>query len=832
MKISYRWLARHLDLTGISPQRVAEDLTLSTAEVDGLERFLPHLSDVVVGYVVKREKHPDAEKLSYCQVDVGCSETLGIVCGAPNVATGQKVAVAKIGTSLPGDVKIKKSKIRGVESAGMICSERELGLGDEHSGIWVLPADVPVGKPVAEALGLDDWTIEIDNKSLTHRPDLWGHRGFASEIAAMHLRKLKPLHLELPKAGAGKPFPVRIEGDVAQKGGCSRYIAVPIDGVSATRSPDWLRALLFAVGQRPIDLLVDISNFVMLDLGQPNHLFDRTHLSPEGIVVRNAREGETMKTLDGLERKLVPTDMLICSGDEPVALAGVMGGEGSKVSPGTRSLLLEVATFHPATVRRTAQRLALRTDSSARFEKNLDPTLPLKAAAHLVNVLKELQPELSLPAPLTDVGSWKDPAHSIRLRGHRVRSLLGADISDTEIADILTRLSFKVDHHGADMFVHVPSARATKDITIEQDLVEEVGRIHRYGNIAEEKLVSAIAPPPRNDRRMLVRALKDRLSGAARFHETMSYSFVSDALVKLLGAEGQSFVTVVNPVAEGLARVRRGVLPSLLALAADNRRQREEVKLYEIGKGYHPEHANERGEPREVHELALVWAAPPPKKGARFDAGRLHQLQGVLDDLARSAEMPALKWSPRAADRAPAWAHPGRCLEARLAARSERGAQTTSGSASTSATSEPAIVLATLEPGLARHLGLSGELACDVACAEVSIDLLLACEKEKRAFRSIPKFPGVKVDVAVALAAGVESGALAGAIDKAGKGLVESCELFDVYAGPNLGAGKKSLAFHVTLQSDSRTLSDQDVAKFLERVEREFQALGGELRRE
>ncbi len=464
MKISYRWLARHLDLSGIPPQRVVEDLTLSTCEVDALERFLPHLSDVVVGHVVQREKHPDADKLSYCQVDVGGPEILNIVCGAPNVRAGLKVAVARVGTSLPGDLKIKKAKIRGLESCGMICSERELGLGDEHDGIWELPLDLPIGKPVAEALGWDDWVIEIDNKSITHRPDLWCHRGIASEIAAMHGRSLRALDLALPAQGNAKACPVRIES-----ASCVRYLALPIDGVRATRSPDWLRALLFAVGQRPIDLLVDVSNFVMLDLGQPNHIFDRTRLSPEGIVVRNAREGESLRTLDGIDRKLASNDMLICSGDEPVALAGIMGGEGSKVAAGTTSLLLEVACFHAATVRRTAQRLALRTDSSARFEKNLDPTLPLKAAAHLVRLLRELQPGLSLPAPLTDAGKWTDPALTIELRGARVRSLLGAEIEDARIAAILTALGFGVRAAGGVLHVSVPSARATKDITIEQD---------------------------------------------------------------------------------------------------------------------------------------------------------------------------------------------------------------------------------------------------------------------------------------------------------------------------------------------------------------------------
>ena len=374
MLISYRWLGRHVDLTGITPEDVALDLTLSTAEVEGLERFAPVLDDVVVGRVVTREQHPDADKLSVCTVDVGLDAPLQIVCGAPNVRADLYVAVVQVGQVLPGDFKIKKSKIRGVDSFGMICSERELGLGDEHDGIWELPGDLDasdVGKPVAAALGLEDWIIEIENKSLTHRPDLWGHRGIAAEIAAQRGLELRPIATELPATGDGAPIPVRVESEA-----CSRYLALAIDGVRAQRSPDWLRTLLLAAGQRPIDLLVDISNFVMLDLGQPNHLFDRNRIGAAGIVVRQAREGETIETLDGEERKLEPADLLICSGEEPVALAGIMGGEGSKVEGDTDSLVLEIATFAPAVVRRTSARLGLRTDASARFEKSPRPDAP------------------------------------------------------------------------------------------------------------------------------------------------------------------------------------------------------------------------------------------------------------------------------------------------------------------------------------------------------------------------------------------------------------------------------------------------------------------------
>jgi len=718
--------------------------------------------------------------------------------------------VAQVGTTLPGDFKIKKSKIRGVESQGMICSERELGLGEEHDGIWELPADASVGAPVDEAVDVGDWVIEIDNKSLTHRPDLWGHRGMAAEVAALYGRALRPLDTSLPKAGTGEPWPVRIESPA-----CSRYVALPIDGARAEKSPEWLRHLLLAVGQRPLDVLVDLSNFVMLDLGQPNHLFDRARLSPEGIVVRGARAGETLTTLDGFERKLLESDLLICSGPEPVALAGVMGGEGSKVEGSTDRLLLEVAAFAPAGVRRTSARLGLRTDASARFEKSLDPHLPLAAAGHLLRLLQALQPAVTLPAPATDVGDWRDPSLELALSTERTRALLGADVSDERIADILTRLGFGVTKAAGGLRVRVPSARATKDVSVEQDLIEEVGRHFRYGNVPERALVAEIAPPARDagwQRRMLARAVEDRLVGGARFHQVLSYSFQSDALLAGLGLDGLPHVEVQNPVAEGLRRVRRSVLPSLLGRLAANRRLREDVRLFEVGKGYLPEHANARGEPREVHELGLVWCGTP-REPRRFDDTREARLKGVLEDLFVALQRPAPTWRAASDAERPAWAHPGR-------------------SATGLVGDTPAALLAPLDPALARALELEGELASETACAVLSLDALLGVPRTPAVYRPTPAFPGAKVDVALALPAAVPAAEVREAILRAGKGQAGELELFDVYQGERLGAGRRSLAWHVTLQLADRSPSEKDVSKFLDRLAREAEALGGELRRE
>jgi len=807
MYVSYRWLERHVDLSGISPEKLADDLTLSTAEVEGLEPFAPHLARVCVGQVRECEPHPRADKLSVCKVDLGTGDPIELVCGAPNVARGQKVAVATVGVVLPGEFKVERRKLRGVESRGMICSMRELDLGDDHEGIWVLPEGAEVGSSVASALGIEDWVIEIDNKSLTHRPDLWGHRGIAAEVSAIYRRPLEPMDLTLPKTGDDPPYPIRVESSA-----CSRYLGLVIEGARSDPSPDWLCWLLLAVGQRPIDQIVDLSNFTMLDLGQPNHTFDASRLSAQGILVRKARAGERMATLDGEERELQPSDLLICSGDEPVALAGIMGGEGSKIGEDTSRLLLEVATFHPSVVRRTSARLGLRTESSARFEKKLDPTLPEKAAAHYARLLAQLQPEVRFPAPISDVGDWSDPAHTLSLRPKRVRTALGKAIPSEEFRDILERLGFGVTAAGDELRVAVPSARATKDITIEQDLIEEIGRIYRYANLPEQTMVGEVRPPPPDPRRSLVRKIQDRLAGVARFHEVQSYTFIADHMLEKLGELELPHVAVVNPAAKDAARVRRSVLPSLLTRLENNRRHRDDVRLFEIGKGYLPEQGNQRGEPREVHLLALTWAATPPDENAAFDADHFSQLYGVLADLIRALELAEPRWAPP--ETKPAWAHPTRCL-----------------TATWEGTSEPGATVAALEPGLAHRLGLEGSLESDVAVAEVSIDTLLAAPGRGLSYRPIPRFPGIKVDVAVDMPAETPAAELRTTIEEAGKGRVTEAELFDVYTGDKVGPGRKSLAYHVVLQSETDTLTDKDQARFLSRLERGLEALDARLRK-
>ena len=807
MLISFNWLGRHIDLGGLSPAQVAGDLTLSTAEVEGVEEFLPHAREIVVGRVTARQPHPKADRLSLCQVDVGGVEPLPIVCGAANVAAGQTVPVALPGTTVPGIGKLEKAKIRGELSLGMICSEQEIGLSDESAGIWVLPGNLAPGQTLAVALGLGDAVIDIDNKSLTHRPDLWGHRGIARELSAIYRRPLRPLDASWPELGSGPRVPVSIDDPA-----CSRYLALPIDGVESRDSPLWLRALLRAVGQRSKGQLVDLSNFVMLDLGQPNHTFDRALLGPAGIVVRKARVSEHFTTLAGQVLSLHPEDLVIASNGEGVALAGVIGGANSEVRGDTRSLLLEVATFDATTVRRTSVRHALRTDSSARFEKSLDPELPPVAAAHFARLLLGLQPQVTFPAPPTDVRTREPRSVQIVLRPQRVRDALGAPLPDAEIQDILVRLGFGVSSQpgasNGELLVQVPSDRATKDIGIERDLIEEVGRLHGYGNIAERPLVAPIEPPPHDERRWLVRRIADRLAGAARFTETIGYSFQSDELLALFGLGELPHASVVNPVVAQQSRMRRTLIPTLLANIEANRRYREEVRLFEIGKGYLAERRNAAHEPEERHLVGLVLAAPL-RRDASYKENSVARLMAVVSDVLAVLERESVNWGP---GDAPPYGQPGRTLAATFA----------SGAVAATVVSPRADLLAAL--------GLKAGLLSDVAVAEISIDALLAAPRQTRRYVPLPRFPGIKVDVAIAAPTPVRSGDVVAVIQDAAGAVCRAVELFDVYTGGAVGEGKKSLAYHVLLQADDRTLGDTEEQKFLKRLSSKLEAIDATLR--
>lgn len=795
MKVSIKWLGRYVDLDDLSPGELRNHLTLSTAEIEEVEEFGAGLEDLVVGHVVESGRHPNADKLSLNSVDVGEGEPLSIVCGAPNIAAGQKVVVIRPGSTLPDGTKIKKTKIRGAESFGMICSERELGLSEDHGGIMVLDGKTKVGKRFVDAVPVRDHVLEIDNKSVNHRPDLWGHYGIARELAAILGRPLRPLAIADALPDDGKKLPIEIEN----REDCQRFTGIVLQGVRPVASPDWMRYLLAAVGQRPIDLLVDLTNFVMFELGQPMHAFDLGFLDESGILVRRATDKERMTTLDGVERTLGTSDLVVTSGGKPVALAGVMGGEGSMVREGTTDLFLESANFHPTLIRRTSNRLGLRSESSARFEKSLDPSMAEQGSRRFVQLIGELCPGARPAGPLVDPAQWQFEPRSIALRKARLDLKLGHELPNDKIESILTSLQFEVKANDAGWDVGVPSFRATKDITIEDDLIEEVGRMFRYDNIPEEPLRSVVEVPKREAPLYLAREIL-RI-GATEFgcHEVYNYSFVADAVVEAVQARDQEYSLVANPVAPELARMRRHVAPSLLSVVAPNLRVRDEVRLMESGKGYHPEQKDEHGLPREVFEVCFVWSR---NDGEHPYAELRSHMVSLLDRIGHRAE-----FAESYRRGGISWMHPA------------KSTAITRGGPSVG-------YVGCLHPAVARNLGLPAT----TAVANLDVRGLLATGRERRAYQAIPRFPAQPVDVALLVPVETKSAEIGKFLAAAGKKLVRSVELFEVYRGEGVPEGKKSLNFTVTLGAPDRTLDAKDEEKYLNKVRERAGEVGAELR--
>ncbi|MEM7201726.1 MAG: phenylalanine--tRNA ligase subunit beta [Planctomycetota bacterium] len=811
MKLSLRWLSRYVDLSDRTPEQIRDDLTMCTAEVEGIEAFGGGLDDLVIGKVLQSERHPDADKLTVNRVDVGGGEPAAIVCGAPNVAAGQTVAVVQPGATLPDGLKIKKAKIRGVESFGMICSERELGLSEDHSGIMVLDDALRPGDKFVDVVPVLDWVIEIDNKSVNHRPDLWGHYGFARELAATLQRPLQPLPAtDLP--ADGRALPISIE-DAAD---CPRFTGIVLTGAKTLRSPDWLRWALHAIDQRAINLLVDLTNYVMFDVGQPMHAFDLRRLQVDrGVGVRRAREGERMTTLDGLERSLEPTDLVVTSGDELVGLAGVMGGEGTAVAEDTTELFLESANFHPTRIRRTSARLGLRTDASARFEKSLDPANAELGSRRFVQLLGELCPGAAAAGPLVDPAEWRYERRSITLRKARLDAKLGIDVGTDRVRQILEGLEFGVTDTKVGFAVDVPSFRATKDITIEDDLIEEVGRMYRYDNIPEQPLTSVVTVPPREPALWLAREIVKIGAAELGAHEVYNYSFTPDRVLEAAGAPpgqgdgGSEYSRVANPVAPEVTRMRRHVMPSLLACVRDNLRRRGEVRLVEQGKGYHPEVRDEHGLPREVHEAAFVWSREPsqpdPASPLQRDAHPYGHLRSGIEALLRRAGVEVSlieKLGPIYS-----WAHPGKTV---------------------AITCAEAVVgyVGHLHPRVCRAF----EIPLTTAIANLDIGALVASGRAAARYRPIPRFPSQPVDVALLVAGDARVATIAAWLRAVGKKLVRGVELFEVYRGAGLPEGKKSLNFTVTLGADDRTLDTKDEERYLGKVRDRAAEVGAELR--
>jgi phenylalanyl-tRNA synthetase beta chain len=783
MRISLRWLADYVDLP--APEELARRLTAVGLEVEALERTGASLPGVVAARIVAAEPHPDAERLTVTRVDAGTGQPLQVVCGARNWKVGDVVPLATAGTVLPGGARIEKARLRGVESSGMLCSARELGLADDASGLLILPPEVAPGTPVAEALQLADVHLEVN--VTPNRPDALSHLGIAREVAAALGTRVRPPAARLSEAGrpASEAVAVRIEDPDR----CARYAARVIEGVRIGPSPGWLARRLEGCGVRSISNVVDATNFVLLELGHPLHAFDLDRVAGAQIVVRTARPGERLTTLDGQDRALSPEDLLIADRDAGSALAGVMGGGHSEISPGTSRVLLESAWFQPSTVRRTSRRHGLKTEASYRFERGADPGMVVPALDRCAALIAELAGGTVRPG-VVDAHPRPVRAPEVRLRWARPAELLGIPVAREEARRILGGLGFEeraADGEAATW--QVPSWRA--DVSLEEDLIEELVRARGYDAIPETLPGTALDTPAEPVEALAVARVRAALE-AAGFSEAVNFSFVAARELEPFGlpvatgdGSGRALgVALKNPISADLAVLRTSLVPSLLRNAAHNRRQRvEDLRLYELARAYRPGPAPRSQPTEEPLQVAGVMLGRRSPAGWATAAEPLdfHDARAAVASVLDGLGVEEARWS------APGdgWLHP------------RRSAEVSAGGARLGAVGE-------LHPRVAAAF----ELPRGLLAFELSLEGLLAAARLLPRYRPIPRFPAVLRDLAVVVDEAVTVARVLEAVRQ--EPLVERADLFDVYRGAPLPAGRKNLALAIRYRAPDRTLTDAE----------------------
>ena len=603
------WIGDFVDLSGLDKKALIKNFTLSTAEVEDIIEKGNNLSGVVVAKILSVENHPESKKLHLLKVDKG-DEVVDIVCGAPNVREGMKVALATLGGQI-GDITIAPRKLAGYTSYGMCCSEAELGISDDNSGLWEITDDIALGTDIKEAYDIDDIIFEVDNKSLTNRPDLWSHYGIAREFATITGRELKCPDLLDTKQFENLP-PVAV--DVKATELCYRYSAIKVENVTRKLSPVNMRIRLYYCGSRAINFLADLTNYVMMELGQPMHAFDNAKV--ERIEVQTFEKPFKFQTLDGVERNIDENMLMITSGNEPVAIAGVMGGDASKIDETTTSLLLESATFDGVSVRKTTTRIGLRTDASQRYEKMLDPELCHVATQRVLKLICDLDPEARVISSFTDSYVKHYPTITLNFDKRYVDRYTGIDIPTETIVKTLTSLGFGLTVDGDSFTAVVPSWRATKDVTIKADIIEEITRIYGYDNFEIFTAESPILPKRKETLKSEEDRMKDLLVKSYRLHEVHSYIWSDIKKNEELGIETPDNVRIINAQTPDHAILRRSMIPTLLSFAKENKAYADDFGIFEIG--HTVEGKRENGECDEQNKLGVVLYSKTQGEEALF----------------------------------------------------------------------------------------------------------------------------------------------------------------------------------------------------------------------
>ncbi len=770
MKFSEAWLREWVN-PEIDTQTLADQLSMAGLEVDSVEPVAGAFSGVVVGQVLSLEQHPDADKLRVCQVDAGSGETLQIICGAANVADGMRVPVAMVGAVLPGNFKIKKAKLRGIESFGMICSASELGLEEKSEGILPLPSDAPVGEDIRVYLALEDQAIEVD---LTpDRGDCLSLAGVAREVGVINQRQVETLAIDPVPDMVDERFSVRVDAPEA----CPRYVCRIMRNINPTAvTPLWMTERLRRGGIRPISPVVDVTNYVLLELGQPMHGFDLVRLSRH-IEVRMASEGEKLTLLDGQEISLKPDTLVIADAEHPLAMAGIMGGEDSGVTADTRDILLESAFFSPLSLAGKARFYGLSTESAHRFERGVDPQLQVRTIERATGLLLDIVG--GEPGPIVDVSSeeYLPRREPVELRRERISRLLGLQIDDAMVEDILSRLAMQVERNAEGWRVTPPSCRF--DIAIEADLIEEIGRIYGYANIPMSHAVVNTVMQAQPEARFDLERAKDLLV-SRDYQEVVTYSFISPEMQANIDPDMQP-VVLANPISADLSVMRTSLWPGLLQAAKYNlARQQARVRIFESGLSF-VENGNGLVQERILAGLVMGDATPEQWDG---DARPVDfydikgDLQAVLVQLRCGAEIVFVSGRRDGL-------HPGQC------ARLEREG-------------EPIGWLGMLHPELEAKLGLGRTYLFELRLQGVLDGVLPA-------FSPLSKYPSIRRDLALVVDESIEYREVHACIRSSAPEILQDILLFDVYTGTNIDSGRKSLALGLILQDSSHTLTDDEI---------------------
>ena len=773
MFLSMNWISDFVDLSGIDKLELIHRFSLSTAEVEN-EIFFKgsDLSGVVVAEIKSVENHPDSKKLHLLKVDAGNGELTDVVCGAPNVRVGLKTAFAKVGAKI-GEIEIAPRKLAGYTSNGMCCSEKEIGISDDNSGIMEITDDIPNGTDIKEAYQIDDIIFEVDNKSLTNRPDLWGHYGIAREFAALAGRELKPLDtVDLSKYSNLPKVDMKIEDDL-----CQRYSCLQVENINTSVSPVNMRIRLFYCGMRAINFLADLTNYLMLEMGQPMHAFDSRKV--EKIRIKRFDKPFTFQTLDGAERNIDENTLMICNGDTPVAIAGIMGGLDSEIVEDTHTLTLESATFNAVSIRKSTVRLAHRTDASMRYEKCLDPEMTVPAIARFVKLLTDIDGGVKVVSSLTDDYAYHYPQVKLDFDKAFVDRYTGIEIDNGTIVKTLESLGFGVSLDGDSFSVDVPSWRATKDVTIKADIIEEITRIYGYDNFDIHTASAPLYPVRTAVEKQVEDKVKDILVKRFSLHELHSYVWAYYDEYKALGIEVEDNIKLVNATNPNIETIRKSIIPTQLCQVKANTAYSTDFGVFEIGRVVNGVKADGLC---DEHKMLAVTLFSKTKSVEKLYLELRDMLAVVADDIKHQP----LGFSAKEASHS--YQHP-RNLNSIICAGREIG--------------EIGIV----HPLVAKKI----DKKAAIVYAEIDIDLFAQADNLSISYQEPSRYPEMEVDLSFV---SDRFEPIRKAIENAQSALIKKIAVVDTYADEN----SRSITTRITFSHSERTLTREEVTEVVDSI--------------